>query len=76
MKKIIITKSRLLNLQVCVEMTTTDQEILDFCNQHSPSGTQCGWMEVIRELDEYITKEMLPVQCEEYSDRLHLLVSC
>jgi hypothetical protein len=66
-------------MQVCAVKDATDDEILEVCNRENPSGTSNGWSSVVREIQEdsmFRTKEALPVQCEEYPDRLHFIVLC
>jgi hypothetical protein len=58
------------NMQVCCVQDATDEEILEVCNRLNPAGTTNGWGLVKRD------GEFPPVQCQDYPDRLHILVSC
>jgi|LSQX01.1.fsa_nt_gb hypothetical protein len=72
MERVIVTNPfiGLLYMQVCAAKDVTDEEVLDACNLLNPSGTSLGWCEVKRD------GEGGPVQCADYDDRIHLLVSC
>jgi len=80
MNKIVTSKSfgfgwlGVTHMQVCCEKSATDEEILAHCNADNPSGTSCGWGKVERANDE--KPDMNPVQCEDYPDRIHVLVGC
>lgn len=65
----------LTRMQVCAVADATDEEILDICNKENPSGTDNGWVTVIRE-GEAFDKNSWPVQCDTYPDRLHFLIVC
>jgi len=73
-KRVIVTRMMLgiCHMQVCAVKDATDEEILEACNRENPSGTQNGWMEVIRTGN----PETLPGQCVRYSYRFHFLVVC
>ena len=67
--------------QVCAVNDATDEEILRECNQQNPAGTEKGWCEVIRELEQTrfmgkTSPKMLPGPCADYPDRTHYLVVC
>lgn len=65
----------ILGMQVCAVKDATDDEILEVCNRDNPSGTSNGWGTVKRDNDE-LFGETEPVQCDDYKDRLHLIVLC
>lgn len=81
--KIIVTRPMvgLCGMQVCVEEGITDEEILEHCNVHNPSGTSNGWNAVIRD-EKDCEEHNLPVEsctessCSEYPNRTHFLVLC
>ena len=69
----------LFHMQVCVVEDATDEEILRVCNMKNPSGTIGGWCKVVRTLDDTPwkdTSEALPIPCEDYPNRMHILVGC
>ncbi len=63
-------------MQVCCVKDATDKEILDVCNKENPSGATAGWSIVIREGSELHGDNMVPVQCKDHSDRIHVIVVC
>lgn len=70
--RVIITQpiKGICHMQVCVIADASDEEILEVCNKENPSGTENGWVRVIREGTQG------PRQCNKYSDRLHILAVC
>lgn len=78
MDRVIITNPMigLVAMQACVVKDATDEEILRVCNLKNPSGTTLGWNKVIRTMEDTEYKEALPVQCEDYPGREHLLITC
>jgi hypothetical protein len=81
MERVIITRPivGLAAMQACAVADITDEEILVVCNAKNPSGTSGGWSKVLREITPgslYDTKDCLPIQCSDHSDRLHFLVLC
>ena len=81
MEKVIVTKMLvgICHMQVCVLRDATDDEILIVCNRENPSGTTNGWTNVVRTINEddfFDSPNMLPVQCTDYPERVHLLVAC
>jgi hypothetical protein len=72
---------------VCAVKDASDKEILDEANRISPPGTSSGWGKVIRVLrdannditsedERKNAKELLPIQCDTYSDRMHYFILC
>jgi hypothetical protein len=69
----------LCGMQVCACKDATNEEILEVANAKNPSGTTLGWNYVVREVKEeslFKDKRALPVQCDDYPDRLHFIVLC
>lgn len=81
MERVIITRSvlGLCGMQVCAVKDATNDEILKVCNAKNPSGTGNGWSVVIRKIDEsniFMTKDKLPVVCDDDKNRLHFIILC
>lgn len=81
MERIIITKPivNICTMQVCAIKDATDEEMLEACNRENPSGTNNGWSQVIRAVDEenmFKGKNKQPVICKDHPDRIHFLVLC
>ncbi len=67
------------HMQVCAVNDATDEEILRVCNMKNPSGARKGWRKVVRTLYDtpwHDTSEALPIPCEDYPNRMHILVGC
>jgi len=77
MDRVVITKPDfgIFFMQVCAVKEATDKEILEVCNTQNPSGTQNGWMKVIRN-ETGDMKNLNPVQCDDYKDRMHFIIEC
>ncbi len=83
MDRVVPTKAfvNICTMQVCAVKDATDEEILDLCNDDNPSGTEHGWLRVIRTADEnpesiFAGPNKVPVRCDAYEDRMHFLVLC
>ena len=80
MNRVIVTNPMigLVGMQVCAARDATDEEILKVCNTENPSGTSGGWSKVFRKVEEgYENMEnSLPVQCEDYKNRIHFIIIC
>ena len=64
-------------MQVCCVHDATDEEILKVCNTENPNGTTGGWRNVVRDAaKEDLPEKCGPIQCSEFPDRVHYLVSC
>lgn len=76
MERILVSKvfAGLCTMRVCAVSDATNEEILAFCNEKSPSGTSRGWTVVRRESDE--SEAARPIRCEVYPGRTHVLVEC
>jgi len=81
MNRVIVTNpfNGICGMQVCCVKDATDEEILEVCNRENPSGTENGWGDVLRQVikdDIWATEKNMPVQCEDYEDRIHIIVLC
>ena len=78
MERVVVTKPiiGIYAMQVCAEKDATDEEILLVCNRDNVAGTIDGWTRVFREVDEHHKENLLPVQCDDYSERMHFIVFC
>jgi hypothetical protein len=73
--RVLVTRAflNLTAMQVCVVADATDEEILEVCNRENASGTEFGWVEVIRGQEK---QNYAPVSCETHEGRTHYLVTC
>ena len=80
MKRVEVTRfwCGLCFMQVCAVPDATNEEILEVCNRENPSGTEHGWVGVVRKLEDArdITEKQLPGPCENFPNRTHFLVFC
>lgn len=67
MEKFILTKTNLLQAQVCTEESWDDA--LDWLQLTNPSGTRANWMKDEREC-------VAPVQCSADRRRKHYVFDC
>ena len=67
MEKHLLTKTTLLNAQVCSEGTW--DEALAWIQRTNPAGTSNNWQKDGR-------PEVKPVQCADYPERTHYIFKC
>jgi hypothetical protein len=69
---VIVTKPMigLTAMQACVRKGQSDAGILLLVNRLNPCGTSRGWVKIIHKGDR------APVQCNDYSDREHIILTC
>lgn len=72
MDRIIITQPILgiYNMQVCAHKDVLEEEILEYCQKHNPSGTKNGWTSISYE------ENQCPVKCNDNPDRIHYILIC
>lgn len=75
MERVIVTNPfvSVIAMQVCASGDVSDEEILGTCNRENPCGTTHGWAAVIRDGE---PKDGGPIQCLEYPERTHFIVTC
>lgn len=54
-------------MSVCMDPNVSDKEILRYCNNLNPSGTEKGWICVNRNKS---------IQCDVDPERIHLIIEC
>lgn len=59
------------SMQLCAVSDATDEELLAFANEHNPSGTERGWVRVVRD-----PENRAPVPCQSHAGRVHFLLDC
>lgn len=72
MKRVIVSRVGVFNLQVCCVKDATDEEILEYAERHHPCGTRAGWSKPQRDNEE--NPNLNPVPCADDSDRIHLIL--
>jgi hypothetical protein len=70
-----VTRRGVLDCQVCVPKDWTDEQAVDFANQENPSGLMAGWF-IRKKGDKLLKGDPERSQCEEYKDRIHIMLDC
>jgi len=68
-----ITRSGLLDMQVCVPKTWMDHQIEEFANANNPAGTEAGWT-IRRQGSSLLAGADERVPCEERNGCVHLML--
>lgn len=68
-----VTKQGVLNMQVCVPESWTDDQILSFAEREFPCGTSAGWS-IRREGSEYLGGCHERVPCEGRTGYVHIML--
>ena len=77
--KPIVIQSGLVDMQVCVPATFTDDEVIEFANRENPAGTEGGWSIRTAEDDPVQKGDATRVDCldtEERSGCVHIMLVC
>lgn len=67
-----VTRHGLLNLQVCVPESYTDEQATDFANSDTPCGTTHGW-QMIHTGDDHLAGDSERVKCEGRAGCVHIM---
>lgn len=70
-----IIRTSLLTIQVCIPETWNDEQIIEYVNTTYPSGTKNGWM-IVKEGDDLLAGHNERVRCSQYSNYVHVLLTC
>lgn len=73
-----VTRSHLLDMQVCVPSDWTDEQVIEFANRKNPAGTTHGWF-ITKEGDEVLQDSHERVQCSGPNGRegfVHVMLHC
>jgi len=74
-----VTQRGVLDMQVCVPNSWTDEEIIDFANANNPCGTENGWF-IRKEGDELLAGCSEKVSCmDEKRNKygyVHIMLDC
>ena len=75
---VVVTRAMigLTGMQACVRKGQSDESILLLANHLNPCGTQRGWTKIIHKGDKDDYPNSVPIQCEKYSDREHVIILC
>lgn len=68
-----VTYAGLLDIQVCVPSSWTDEDVLAFANVQSPAGTADGWM-IRKKGDEFLQGSPERTPCEDREAFVHIML--
>jgi len=69
-----VTRTGLLDMQVCVPKEWTDERVLEFAEAENPCGTTLGWV-VRKEGDKYLSGMPERNQCTKHADHVHIMLN-
>jgi hypothetical protein len=70
-----VTRTGMLDMQVCVPADFTDWQVEEFANTATPSGTEHGWH--MRTADDPAQAGApLRVPCRDREGHVHIMLSC
>lgn len=78
---ILILKESIMSMQLCIKETISSSDIVSFLALEHPSGTSAGWSKVIITRNDMLQYGngyicALPIRCDKYKNRLHVIVLC
>ena len=68
-----VTKHGALNMQVCVPVGWTDEQVIAFAEKEYPCGTEHGWS-IRRQGDKALAGKLERVHCESRSGFVHIML--
>lgn len=69
-----VIRAGLLEIQVCVPKTFTDEQVEEFTNEDNPTGLESRWR-IQREVEDNPTYQ-IRCQCSQKEDHCHLVLIC
>lgn len=68
-----VTKAGLLDMQVCVPRTWSDEQVLGYAETMNPCGTENGWA-IRRQGSEYLRGAAERTECAKYPNNIHIML--
>lgn len=68
-----VTKVGVLDMQVCVPATWTDEQVIQFAEQENPCGTVCGWF-IRKQGDPLLEKAPERTPCAHHKGYVHIML--
>jgi hypothetical protein len=68
-----VTRVGILDMQVCVPVAWTDEEVLGFAESHNPCGTTSGWG-IRRQGSRFLAGAPERAQCQEREGHVHIML--
>lgn len=66
-----VTRRGFLDMQVCVPVNMTDDEVIAFAEQEYPAGTKAGW-QIRRQADYTIPNQLERAPCDLWPGHVHI----
>ncbi len=70
-----VTQAHALDMQVCVPTSWTDEQVVQFADEHNPSGLDNGWS-IRREGDAALDGDPERTPCEGREGYVHIMLDC
>ena len=70
-----VTKTGLLDMQVCVPKDWADELVIEFAEKKNPCGTTNGWF-IRRQGSKNLNGSDERVQCSDYEENCHIMLDC
>lgn len=70
-----VTRSGILDMQVCVPKEWTDDQIVRFANSSNPCGASNGWL-IRKQGDEYLNGDPERQKCTDREGFIHVMLDC
>lgn len=68
-----VTQTGFLDMQVCVPVSWTDEEVSSFAERENPAGTKGGWA-VRKEGSEYLAGASERTKCKDRPGFVHIML--
>lgn len=68
-----VSRRGILDMQVCVPKTWTDDQVVKFAEQKNPCGTTNGWS-IRRQGSQFLSGSDERTQCDEVEGRVHIML--
>lgn len=69
----VVTRTGLLDMQVCVPASWKDRNVIDFANRENPCGTQNGW-QIRRQGDKNLNGADERTECDGREGFVHIML--
>lgn len=75
MNKPSVTRCGILDMQVCVPSTFSDEQVEEFANRNNPAGTEAGWA-ITKEGDPVLAGDPERIACQDRDGYVHIMLQC
>lgn len=70
-----VTRWGILDMQVCVPSSWSDEQVCSFADMQNPAGTEMGWI-IRREGDAFLSGDSERSVCEDRKGFVHIMLDC